>query len=204
MAIHRIYSCFIVSLILISIGCTPAESDVSVKIPSFRKYYPILLKEAQKWQSNAYLDEARIFLFPKFSDSYLISAIFFSPSKDLESLAVDIYQNGTVTSESFIQEFPVYQHQPITETDWKIDSQEAMEIMLTKAGLRFLNPEKNDCSFIILKRVLPIQEQPVIWSLSLWDCSGAAQYLYMDANSGEILDSSVINVKPTRFPTRTP
>jgi hypothetical protein len=200
---QKTYISFIILIVLAIVGCTPA-SNTTVKIPSFREHYPILLEEAQKWKPDAYLDEARIFLFPKFSDSYLISAVFFSPSEDLESLAVDLYQNGAITSEAFIQEYPVYQHKPITETDWKIDSQDAMEYMLDKSGVRFPNPDNNDCSFIILKRVLPVQDQLVIWSLSLWDCSDAVQHIYLNANSGEMLDSSVIDVKPTRFPTRTP
>ena len=123
------YISFIISIILVMVGCSPAESRISVQIPSFREHYPTLLKEAQNWQPDAYLDEARIFLFPEFSDFYFISAVFFSPSEDLESLAVDLYQNGAVTSEAFMQEYPVYQHKPIIETDWKIDSQEAMEYM---------------------------------------------------------------------------
>jgi hypothetical protein len=76
--------------------------------------------------------------------------------------------------------------------------------MLDETGQRSIDPAKNACSFIVLERVLSAQNQPLIWFLSLWDCSDAGQRLYLDANSGEILDSSVINVKPTRFPTPTP
>ncbi len=195
---------FVVSIIFMMVGCTPTTSNITVKIPSFREYYPIMLKEAQKWQPDAYLDDARIFLFPSFPDSNLIAAGFYSPSEDFESISIDLHQDGTITSEVFSQEYPIYHHRPITENDWKIDSQEAMEYMLDEAGQRTVNPDKNACSFIILERVLPAQNQPVIWFLSLWDCHDAVQHLYLDANSGEILDSSVINVKPTRVPTPLP
>lgn len=198
---------FVIRLFLlfsILAACKPTTPEILVKIPSFREYYPILLKEAQEWRTDAYLHDARIFLFPRSSDSYHISAGFYSPSADSESLAVDLLQDGTITSEIFIHEYPVYHHEPITENDWKIDGQEAMGYMINEAGLQFLDPDKNYCSFTILQRVLPTQDQPVIWSLTLWDCADAVQHLYLDANSGEILNSSAVNIQPTRFPTPTP
>jgi hypothetical protein len=154
-------------------------------------------------KQNAYLDEARIFLFPEFSPS-VISASFHSPSEEFESLGVYLHVDETITSEIFIHEYPVSHHKPITENDWKIDSKEAVEYMLEKSGRRFLNPDQNACSFTILQRVLPVPNQPVIWSLTLWDCSDAAQRFYLDANSGDMLDSSEVNIEPTRFPTLTP
>jgi hypothetical protein len=194
----------ITSVIFIVIGCTSSKPDIAIEIPSFRDYYPVLLKEAQEWRPDAYLDDARIFLFPKSSDSSVISASFQSPSKDLEMLGVDLYQDGTIASKVFTQQYPIYQHKPITEKDWKIDSQEAVEYLLEKSGRRSLSPDRNACSFIILERVLSSSEQPVIWSLSLWDCWDNAQHFYLDANSAKILDSSEVNIKPTRFPTPTP
>jgi hypothetical protein len=194
----------IFSIIIMVVACTPTASDVSIELPSFHKYYPILLEEAQKWQADAYLDEARIFMFPKFPDSNLISASFYSPSENLESLGVYLHQDETITSEAFSHGYPIYHHEPITENDWRIDSQEAMESMLVEAGQKFVNSTNSACSFMLLKRVLPAQNQPVIWSLTLWDCSDSVQHFYLDATSGELLDSSLINIQPTRFPTPTP
>ncbi len=204
MKISGRYASIIISIIFILIGCTPVTHDTPVKIPSFRQYYPILLEEAQKWQPDAYLDDARIFLFPKSYDFSMISASFQSPSKDLESLSVDLYQDGAITSKVFTQEYPIYQHEPITEVDWKVDSQEALEYMLNQAGRKSADPDKDACGFIILERVLAVQDQPVIWSLTLWDCADVVQHLYLDANSGEILDSAEVNIKPTRIPTSHP
>jgi hypothetical protein len=198
----RIYVLLLICLV--ADGCAQATQEISIRIPSVREYYPMLYKEAQKWRPDAYLDEARVFLFPHFSNSNVISASFYSPSEDLESLGIDFHKDGTITSEVFINEYPVYHHIPIAEDDWKIDSQEAMEIMLDEDGRQFINSGRSDCSYIILKRILPAQNQTVIWSLALWDCSNSMQLLYLDANSGELLDSSVIDIKPTRFPTSTP
>jgi hypothetical protein len=204
MNIPRICVSLITSVIFMVIGCTPTRPEIAIEIPSFREHYPILLRKAQEWQKDAYLDDARIFLFPRSSDSGVISASFQSPSKDLEMLGVDLYQDGTITSKVFTQEYPIYQHKPITENDWKIDSQEAVEYMLEKSGQQSLSPDRNACSFIILERVLPASEQPVIWSLSLWDCWDNAQRFYIDASTAKILDSSEVNIKPTRFPTSLP
>lgn len=205
MKILRTYISFIISIILVvAVGCTPTKPDVSIKIPSLREYYPMLLKEAQKWRSDAYLDEARIFLFPHFSDSYIISSGFYSPSEDLESLGVDFYQDGTIVSEVFIHGYPISHHNPITLDDWVIDSQKALEYILEADNNQIFNSDGNDCSYIILERLLPAQSQPIIWSLALWDCSNSARYLYLDANSGKLLDSSIINIQPTRFPTHAP
>jgi hypothetical protein len=205
MKISRTYISFIISIILIvSVGCTPAKLHVTIKIPSLRQYYPMLLKEAQKWRSDAYLDEARIFLFPYSSDSYVISTGFYSPSENLESLGVYFYQDGTITSEVFTHGYPINHHNPITLDDWVIDSQQALEYMLDADGNQFVKSDRKDCSNITLARLLPAQNQPIIWSLSLWDCSDSMKHLYLDANSGELLDSSVINIQPTRFPTHSP
>jgi hypothetical protein len=198
------YITFIALIILAGIGCTPEKSKISIKIPSFRQYYPVLLKEAEKWRPDAYLDEARIFLFPKFSDSSVISASFRSPSKDFESLGVYLHADETITSEIFVSAYPINHHEPITENVWKIDSQEALEYMLKTSGRRSVNPDRDACSFLMLERVLPLQDQPAVWSLTLWDCHDAVQHLYSNASSGEMLDSSEVNIKPTRLPTLTP
>jgi hypothetical protein len=195
---------FITSAVLIMAGCKPATSNMPANIASFREHYPSLLREAQSWRADAYLDDARIFLFPESPDANAISAVFYSPVNDLESLAVDLHIDGIITSKVFTQEYLIYQHEPITEEDWKIDSQEALDYMRSEAGWRFLDPDNNRCSFIMLKRILPAQGQPVIWSLTLWDCENRVQHSYLDANSGRILEASAINIKPTRFPTPIP
>jgi len=191
-------------VLFITLGCTPKASKIDVKIPPFHEYYPILLNEAQKWQTDAYLDDVRIFLFPFSSSDWFIYTNFYSLSKDFESLGVELRQDGNITSEVFIYEYPINHHEPITESDLKIDGQQAFEYMIEKSNRRSLIPDKNHCSNMQLERILSVPEQPVIWSLTLWDCSVSAQYFYLDANSGEILDRSEVNIKPTRFPTPSP
>lgn len=206
MRIPRMFFGFIFLIVIIVVGCTSTTPEVAttVTIPSFRESYPMLVEEAQKWKPDAYLDSARIFLFPATFDAVVITASFYSPSENLESLGVDLYQDKKIITEVFTHGYPILHHKPITENDWKIDSQEALENFLSADSHQPSNLQNYNCSNMILERVLPAIDQRVIWSLTIWDCSETAQHSYLDANSGEKIDSSVINVKPTRFPTPMP
>jgi hypothetical protein len=204
MDISKIMISFILSIVFITTGCAPGKAETGPKVPSFRDYYPVLLKEAQKWQPDAYLDEAEIFLAPRFSDSTSISAGFYSPSANSESFGVEIQQDGNLSSRTFDHSSPILNHKPITLNDWKIDSQAALDALLKEIGSKSLNAEGNHCSSISLRRILPSPDQRIIWSLRLWNCSSPAEYFYLDANSGILLDISVINIQPTRFPTGKP
>jgi hypothetical protein len=204
MNFSKTYVCFTMLIYLGMVGCAPATASPSLRIPSFREQYPLLLQEAQKWQVDAYLDEAEIHLTPSAPDFESISAGFNSPSRDLESIAVRLYADGKITSKRYIHEYPIHHHRPITLDDWHIDSQAALETMLMEAGPQSLNPEEIRCSSIRLERALAALDQPVMWVFAFWECSDWTQYFYLDANSGNLLDSSAVNVEPTRFPTPPP
>lgn len=207
--IKQAFHYVVVLCLLIIAGCartapTPTVPSLSIAIASLQEYYPALLEEAQRWRADAYLESARIFLDPEHTDM-VISAVFFSPSEDFESLGVRLYKDGTITSETSLRQFPISHRAPITEADWKIDSLKALELMvLDEESLRFVNSGRGRCSDLWLRRIVYLDNQPIIWSLLLWDCGDFHKLFYLDANSGELIESSIINVTPTRIPTQTP
>lgn len=191
--------------LLAMMGCAPAtsmpiSSNISINVASFQENYPMLLGEAQKWRADAYLESARVFLYPEFSD-IVINAGFFSASEGFESLGVDILKDGTIITKIYSHQYPISHQASITGNDWKIDSPEALEIMLDEEGRRYINSGKGGCSDLWLRRIAYLKNQPVIWSLAQSDCTDFTKYFYLDANSGELIDSSIINTQPTRIPT---
>jgi hypothetical protein len=185
------------------VGCTPSVSDIpiSIYIPSFKENYPMLLDEAKKWESDAYLSDAVVNFHTDMR--YAVSASFYSPSQDFESITIHLMWDGTKTSEVFSYEHPINHHKPITLNDWSIDSQEILEYIPNSDIRHKINSNNDICSFLKLERFLPQAKQPVVWMLKLWNCSSPSQTMYLDANTGYILDLTRI-IPPTRFPTKTP
>ncbi len=201
----------IILLILLLSGCSSATSisEEQLTIPSLREHYPALLAEAQKWQPDAHLSSVLTFIrldTHTQKTNLWISAYFDSPSKDFEGIDISISQDGILTKE--IMEYKVLIPRydvPITEDDWQIDSQEALDIYLQEKNVRrFIDSVDNFCGDMTLERFLLIEGQPVMWGLSLSECFdlGSEFYLYMDASSGEIFDISEMDFLPP--PTFTP
>lgn len=207
--IKRVFQCVTILCLLTMAGCaqttsTSATPSLSITVASLQEYYPSLLEEAQRWRADAYLESVRIFLYPEHTNT-IISAGFFSPSEDFESFGVDVAKNGNIISESYAHQYPILHRAPITEADWRIDSSAALELMVAdEESLRFVNSGQGRCSNLWLRRIVYLENQPIIWSLSLWDCADFQKLLYLDANSGSLIDSAIINVQPTRRPSPIP
>lgn len=198
---NKFLLCFAIQIALLLAGCIQSTPDVPIMVVSLREYYPILLENAQKWRPDAYLSDADISLYP--SSKFLISASFLSPSENFESIGIFFLRDGTSKTEIYTQELPVLQHKPIAIEDWAIDSNEALDTMLDEDGRRFMGSGSAVCSWVRLERFLPLEAQPVIWTLNLSNCANAPRYIYLDARTGEALNLSR-TIYPTRFPTPTP
>jgi hypothetical protein len=179
----------------------PPATVETINTISLKEYYPKLLAEAQKWRSDAYLDHARISLYQQGSD--VISSNFFSLTEDHQSIGVYLLRDGTLSVQYFTYE-SIYPRKAIEDEDWKIDSQEALNLMLDQDGVNLIKSGNAVCSYLKLERFLPLDEQPVVWVLHLSDCSGTnTRSFYLDPITGLDLNLSKA-IKPTRFPTPTP
>ena len=192
----------IIPCVLVS-GCGTAtpKPPISISISSLKESYPVLIDEAQKWDSDVYLADAKINLYPNVKH-HAISASFYSHLRDKHSITIYLTWDGVITSEVFSYKNSVYHHKPIELDDWKIDSQEALEYVDDSIIRKKINNEGVLCSSIHLERHLPLKDEPLVWALSVSDCANYYDLLYIDPNTGETL--TFPSTQPTRFPSKTP
>ena len=109
--------------------------------------------------------------------------------------------DGPVSVESFVQAVPVVQIDPITDDDWRLDSQEALAIALDDQGLGLLEgPSGKECSSVVLERQGFEPNLPVVWRLILSDCEEPliGQTTVIDTMTGEVIS------RESNFPTAVP
>ena len=177
------------------VGCidiedsSPAHNIIS--IISLKEKLPLLEDGAKSWQKDAYLRWVRIPIRLEYPDnSRIMTAAFNSPSSEFESLLVYFDTDGSITHEIEKHQIPVYQEIPITRDDWKIDSQEALDLMLDEEGLEFLRSKgENQCNYLVLERHGHQLEEHVVWNLTLSKCfDECPHHLFLDPITGEILE----------------
>lgn len=195
----KVFLLLLLSAILVSCSSRQDYVPLTLLVPSLDENYSLLLEEAHKWKTDAYLNEATIRLFPE--TTYAIRAIFYSSSQDKETLGVYILWDGTITSEILSHQHSIYQHSPIQLNDWKIDSQNILEFVSNPSLRHTLESHSAVCSSLKLYRSSILENQSLVWSLYISDCVKPPEILYLDPNTGEILDS-LKNIKPIRIPTK--
>lgn len=201
---HQKGSFYIMSIILVDIlwlltGCKSAETSDIHSIISAKEYYPQLLEKAQAWQADAYLDYLIIKLTPS---SSVIGGFFLSPTNPNEKLGVDVFQDGTISTEVYFLSITLRGHEPIQESDWLIDSQAALNIILEKQPTIRIDFSRLTTSCLKLERFLAARNQPVVWHL-VYDDDPTTMHYYLDPITGELLELSR-DFFPTRFFTPTP
>ena len=147
-------------------------------------------KEARTWQTDAYLAWVDISIRYRYpDDARVVTAQFYSPSKEFESLAVEMLISGEISKDLVEHSIPVYQQNPITVDDWTIDSQEALDLMLDQDGVRFIQTnDVEQCSFLLLERRRAETDQPVVWRLTLVECFGDyVKHTVIDPITGEVI-----------------
>jgi hypothetical protein len=185
-----ILACILLNACNNSEGTTPSPSTVSVV--SLKENLGALEKEARAWQSDAYLAWVNLRIRLDYPENTpIVTAEFYSPSVEFESLGINLATDGSITSESVEYEVSIFHRDPITLNDWEVDSQEALDIMLDDEGLDFLRSTDTQCSILMLERRLDLPDQPVVWRLTLMDCLGPyVRHIMLDPISGEILEDS--------------
>src|SRR5512147_1722358 len=100
-------------IFLLLISCSPNTNNINVnefEIPELIEYYDAIIKEAEKWSPDAYL---YIVSIPFGKRPWLLTAGFYSPTKDNESLEIQINLDGKIIQNRFLHEFGVVQEEPI-------------------------------------------------------------------------------------------
>jgi len=177
------------------------STDLPVTVESLEERLPALAEAGTAWRPDAYLARASVRLIDDGHASYLIWADFNSPTEEIESIAIKLLPDGSVSVEPFVQTVPVVQVDPITEDLWQLDSQEALEIALDDEGMRFLEGSSGtECSSLVLERQGSVPGAPVVWRLILTDCEEPliGQTTVIDAMTGEVIS------RESNFPAAAP
>jgi hypothetical protein len=171
-------------LLLISCSSSPKKPIENISVPELKEHYAPLLKEAQKWAADAYLYSVDI---PIGKKPWLLYADFYSATKNNESLAVTLDLQGRISGQVFSQQLDVVQKEPILLSQWKVDSQEALETLIS-ANKDAINAIKNLCGSIMLTRASPFPEKPLVWNFQPRECgSPDGNTYYLDPMTGKVL-----------------
>jgi hypothetical protein len=166
------------------------NSQETLPIPSLRENLPKLEEAARVWRPDAYLANAELPIRYGSPGPWLVSAIFNSPFEQFEGVLMFLNQDGSIKTEIVPHTVPVVQVEPIESDDWKLDSQEALDIGLDDQGLRYLEEHpRAGCSFLSLDRSGVEPGSPVVWRLVLSDCLDpwTGQTTVIDATTGEVI-----------------
>lgn len=188
----------VVCLVLLVLGCgTPTPpSPVIVRTLSIRSLYPEALEVAKDWKEDAYLVRAEVSFWEDDADGYQYAHFSFrSPSTDIIGLAV-WYDPVTGSFRdkwlSVAKEDPERKPQ-INDSDWRIDSVEALEIAQSHGGKEFLNGRsENDLDLYLLLEKRQNNGLPLtVWFAAYYDRTlGEELFVVINALSGEVVETS--------------
>jgi len=182
----KILCYLVVVLILISCSSNNDNSDTStVEIPELKEYYEPLMKEAQKWSPDAYLYAVDFSIAGK--KPWILAADFYSPSKEHESIEVLLNLQNKYSSRVFSHQIKILQQEPILPSQWKIDSQEALNMLLSE-NKDLINKMAELCGSLKFDRRPTLPDQPLVWWLTYYECgSPASNFSYLDPITGKVI-----------------
>ena len=169
----------------------PKQEIPALAMVSLKEHLPALEKVAKAWRPDAVLTWVHIDIDDPTDD--LLSAAFGTDSTT-DTLYLSVGHDGEIESK-ILKNPEDHENLPIAIDKLKIDSPEALEILLDEDGKRYLaTSEYRRCSFLILDRERTLPGYPILWRVTLWDCSSRENnYFYIDAITGEkvIVDKTV-------------
>lgn len=171
-------------LILMSCSSNSKEQAPKIDVPELKEYYVPLRKEAQKWSPDAYLYSVDI---PIGKKPWLLYADFYSATRNKESFGIMLDLQGQVSGQVFSQESEIPQKEPILLSQWKVDSQEALDILIAE-NTEAINAIRNLCGSLILNRASPFSGEPLVWKFRPRECGlPDSSYYYLNPVTGEVM-----------------
>jgi hypothetical protein len=192
----RIGTLVCLGFLVLGCGASTTPSEVIVSTLSIRSLYPEALEVAKDWKEDAYLVEAQVSFGESSVDEYQYADFDFrSPSTKIVGLSV-WYDPAT---DSFRDEWlSIAKVDPsrepeIKDSDWHIDSTEALEIAQAHGGAEFL-AGRSDSHLYLYLRLEKRQNngQPLtVWLAAYYDeTAGEELFVVIDALSGEVVETS--------------
>lgn len=151
-------------------------------ILSLKDNWEQLETAAHSWQTDAYLTNVSFSVArPK---HYPIEAEYHSQNEPNEILFIGIDRTGKIVR------FPLYvpssssgAQSPVYRQDWKIDSQEALNIFEKNEEIRSCLMKSSGAQILLsLNQVLT---EKITWELVIIDCQGKDRLYRLDAKTGE-------------------
>jgi hypothetical protein len=173
--------------VLISCSSNQQEQIQKIDVPELKEYYVPLMKEAQKWSPDAYLDTVNIPIGPPGKKPFLLWADFNSVTKKKESFSATLDLQGKISGQVFSQESDVLQNEPILLSEWEVDSQEALDILMAE-NAEAIKTIRNLCGSLILNRGSLIAGKPLVWKFCPRECGSADGIIYyLNPITGEVI-----------------
>jgi len=177
---------------IILAACTQKEpirstplSEFSLSVISLKETLPRLFKEARKWSEDAYLVNVVI----EIEDSESIgplTATFYSVSNRSQVFVIKEEIDGSIMTEIINQEKGTILLKPITENDWKYDSQEVLNLFLEDTEIRKIFSEgSRTCNLLDLSRIRYTSEQQLLWRLLAGPSCLERESYYLDPITGK-------------------
>lgn len=179
------------------LGCTPevSEEPVTVHTLSVQALYPEALRIATAWKPDAYLIGASADFAIDDSDCPLrVFFSFYAPSASIFFLDVQYnseaqaFEKEALSSGGHID--PV-RYPQILDTDWEVDSTEALEIAQAHGGAEFFTGRSSHylcSSFVKLEKKMVEGQWVTRWRATYSDATTReGLFVHIDALNGEVI-----------------
>jgi hypothetical protein len=147
---------------------------------------------ATEWRSDAYLVSASLYIS---DESHAKIWALYRSSRSSQSLYIRLLPDGTVKTSELPTRSSSSFEQAIEDTDWSIDSQDALKVFGAVDGvsscLMSISSRSDRNSRLELERRDVAGKSSVVWSLLLYDCLAAedTRSLRLNASTGELLET---------------
>lgn len=174
-------------------GYRKPESGAGPSVSLLRGELELYMPYAKEWQEDAFLSEADILIGDNLP--WLILADFRSLTNLNEYLVIGTDSDGAIRGKTYSID-PHLEYIPISDDDWVLDSQDAIDIFVQDPDIRFcINSSLADTHYFNRIRLsltrwyrLSLLGDPVVWRLGLPNrCPDVDYYYLLDAYTGELI-----------------
>lgn len=174
-------------VVQILVSCSPTQKttpDLTSEIPEFKEYFETLTKQSTEWEPDAYMYMVDI---PIGRKNWMLSASFYSPTNNRESLEVLLELDGNLSIRKYGHEFGILQQEPILISQLEIGSRDALKILFAE-NTSSITALTEVCGSLILGRGSTIPNRPLLWILYYNECGSPFQsHSYLNPLTGKIV-----------------
>ena len=185
------------TLLVQGCGTTAVPPEVSVQTQSLQALYPRALKIARDWKADAYLVRGQASFGIDGRDWYQYANFSFrSPQTDIIGLRIEYDPETDSFSDEWLSIAKVdpERYPRIEDSEWAIDSVEALEIAQAHGGADFLadRSDRDLNLYLRLKKQKRNANLSAVWFVAYYDETEPANlFVVVDALTGEVIETSI-------------